>query len=235
MSGQEDLTLDGLAARRRPTWLAMALDPADSLAEITCGLVMVLTILLTAGWYVEGSDDPGRSLLFAAVGCNLAWGLIDGCLYVMSTIYERGRRLRLHRAAQRTDPARARQAARSALREASGSLFEDEELDRLAERLLAVARTTPAPDHVQLRRSDLAPLAASVVLNVAATVPATLALVLIDDWRVALRVSNALIVGMLFLAGYGWGRAAGFRPWRSGLTLLTIGVGMVVLAVALGG
>jgi VIT1/CCC1 family predicted Fe2+/Mn2+ transporter len=196
---------------------------------------MVLTILLTAGWYVEGSDDPGRSLLVAAIGCNLAWGLIDGCLYVMSAVYERGRRLRLHRAAQRTDPVSARVAARDALQEASGSLFEPHELDRLAERLVTLARTTPAPDHVRTRRSDLAPLAASVVLNVAATVPATLALLLIDDWRVALRVSNAVIVGMLFVAGFAWGRAAGFRPWRSGCTLLAIGVGMVAVAVALGG
>src|SRR4029078_6686868 len=93
-------------ADRRPC-LFRPLDPADALAEMTCGLVMVLTILCTAGWYIEGTDNPRRALAFAAsVGC-LAWGSSDGFLYVASAVYERGRRGRLIRSVQSSDRADA--------------------------------------------------------------------------------------------------------------------------------
>src|SRR5580765_1290326 len=97
-------TLDELSrtSNDRP-WLFRALDPADALAEMTCGLVMVLTILCTAGWYVSGSDDPRRTLAFSAFGCCLAWGIIDGFLYVASAVYSRGRRGRLIRSVQASD------------------------------------------------------------------------------------------------------------------------------------
>src|SRR4029077_20442554 len=40
---------------------------------------------------------------------------------------------------------------------------------------------------------------------------------LIGDARLALRVSNAVAIGMLFVCGYAFGRCAGFRPWATGL------------------
>ena len=71
------------------------LDPGDRLAEILFGLIMVLTITLGAG--VALKDDPGlaRESLIAAVGCNIAWGIIDGAFYIMASLLERGRRARL--------------------------------------------------------------------------------------------------------------------------------------------
>src|SRR4029078_13373043 len=101
-------------ADRRPC-LFRPLDPADALAEMTCGLVMVLTILCTAGWYIEGTDNPRRALAFAAFGCCPSWGVIDGFLHVESAVYERGRRGRLIRSVQASDRAGAVEFVRDRL------------------------------------------------------------------------------------------------------------------------
>ena len=70
------------------------LDPANRFIEVVCGLIMVLTFTLVGSQLV--SDDPSgaRKLLIAAVGCNVAWGIIDGVMFVMNGLTERGRRAR---------------------------------------------------------------------------------------------------------------------------------------------
>src|SRR3990172_207312 len=71
------------------------LAPGDSLSEILFGLIMTLTFTLGAGILVR--EDPGaaRELLAATIGCNIAWGLIDGLMYLAGQRFEHGRRARL--------------------------------------------------------------------------------------------------------------------------------------------
>lgn len=71
------------------------LSPGDRLAETLCGLIMVLTFTLVAGSQVGEGREGVRSLLIATVGCNVAWGIIDGVLYAMAALVQRGRRARL--------------------------------------------------------------------------------------------------------------------------------------------
>jgi len=52
---------------------------------------------------------------------------------------------------------------------------------------------------------------------------------------VALRVSNLLLLTMLFLVGYLWARATHSNPWIVGSILLLVGLVMVAIAMALGG
>ena len=59
--------------------------------------------------------------------------------------------------------------------------------------------------------------------------------ILIDDARRALRTSNALLVGMLFLAGYLWGKHARTNQWWAGIVFLVVGLALVGIAIALGG
>ena len=65
------------------------LEPAESLGEILFGLIMVLTCTLGAA-VIGGTDrEAARGLLLAALGCNVAWGVIDAALYVMGTVFQR--------------------------------------------------------------------------------------------------------------------------------------------------
>jgi hypothetical protein len=70
------------------------LDTGERVGELLFGLIMVLTFTLGAGIELAGDPQETRSLLIAALGCNTAWGIIDGALYLMNRLSERGR---LHR------------------------------------------------------------------------------------------------------------------------------------------
>src|SRR5262249_26039633 len=86
-------------------------DPGTRMGEILFGLVMTLTFTLGAGLMLEEEGREGaRQLLIATIGCNLAWGLIDGVFYVLGEVFERGRLRRVALSvAQTTSDAQARE------------------------------------------------------------------------------------------------------------------------------
>jgi hypothetical protein len=212
-----------------------ALDPADRLAEITCGLIMVLSILLTAGYYVVGSPDPARSLLIAAIGCNVAWGLIDGFFYVGYSLIDRSQQARLITGVR---SAPNRPAAEQFLKENLDNDFYEALDDSEKQRALGIVYDglidAEAPE-TKVNREDLASLLGAFTLNFLATVPATIPFILIPDWRVALRVSNLVCVVMLFIMGYRFAGHIHANPWKIGGILMLFGMGMVAIAIALGG
>jgi VIT1/CCC1 family predicted Fe2+/Mn2+ transporter len=67
------------------------------------------------------------------------------------------------------------------------------------------------------------------------TLPVVIPFILIGDPKLALRVSNAVAVTMLFLCGYAFGRCAGLQPWAIGLSMVAVGGGLVAMTIALGG
>jgi hypothetical protein len=67
--------------------------PVDSLSEIIFGLIMVLGFTSTAR-ITLGEQSP-QQFLWAVIGCNLAWGIVDGMMYILASVYERSQRARL--------------------------------------------------------------------------------------------------------------------------------------------
>ena len=72
------------------TWPDSILDPMDRISEVLFGLIMVLTFTCTLG-VATATQIQVRTMLFAALGCNLAWGIIDGAVYLLARLNERGR------------------------------------------------------------------------------------------------------------------------------------------------
>src|SRR5262245_36266989 len=75
------------------------LEPSDRVAEVLFGLIMVLTFTGSLS-VAEAQADRSevRTMLIGALGCNIAWGIIDGILYLMGCLAEKGNRLRAWRA-----------------------------------------------------------------------------------------------------------------------------------------
>nr|WP_298687035.1 hypothetical protein [uncultured Dongia sp.] len=65
------------------------IDPGSSLGELIFGAMMVLTFTLGARLLWADEPTDGRELMIAAIGCNIAWGIIDACLYLLETAFER--------------------------------------------------------------------------------------------------------------------------------------------------
>jgi len=172
------------------------LDPADRLNEILFGPIMVLTFTLTAGLTVSDGPEAGRELLIATIGCNLAWGLIDGVMYLLSQLFARRRADRALRAvrAAADEPTRLALVAErieDVLGDTVAALATPEERAQLQRLVHDVALRTPVR-RAGLRREDVLGAVASGWLVIATTFPAALPFLFIDQpWR-ALRVSNLL-------------------------------------------
>jgi hypothetical protein len=211
------------------------LDPADRLGEILFGAIMVLTVTLTAGFAANTGRDGVRELLLAAFGCNAAWGFIDGIMYVMSCITERSGQARLIKAVQNAgSQSIALKIVRSAVDSKFELVTELEERNALYRSILAHAQTI-SPAKVSVKGEDLLGGLACFWLVFISCLPAGLPFLFFSSPHVALRVSNLLMVVMLFVIGMKWAEHAYTGRIGAGLVMAAIGLTLVGVAILLGG
>jgi VIT1/CCC1 family predicted Fe2+/Mn2+ transporter len=208
------------------------LDPIDRFSEVIFGLIMVLSFT-GAMSVAQGGDQDVRQMLIAALGCNVAWGLVDGVMYVLTSIAERSRRALVFQGIRAADPAAARAIVLATIPEGIAAITDEAEADRVVARIRALPE--PPRRRFVLAVPDLMGALWSALLVVAATFPPTIPFLLVEEPARALRMSNALAVASLFLAGYWLGRATGLRAWLLGLAMVVLGCALVGLTIALGG
>jgi VIT1/CCC1 family predicted Fe2+/Mn2+ transporter len=208
------------------------LDPIERISEVLFGLFMVLTFTGTLS-VVESGRDEVRSMLVAAIGCNIAWGFVDGVMYVLRNLVARGRKARLVRAVHGADrPEQAHRIIGDELGGMAGALGPIE-LERV--RQWIVAQPVPEVTLSSVTALDLRAAVAVFLLVFLSTFPVVLPFVFITDPGLAKRVSAAVAIAMLFLCGYGWGRYASVKPWRTGVAMVLLGLGIEAVVIALGG
>jgi VIT1/CCC1 family predicted Fe2+/Mn2+ transporter len=213
------------------SFITNSLDPSEILGELLFGLIMVLTFTLGAA--VAGGYE--RGLLLAAVGCNVAWGVIDAALFVLSSRYARRRRGRLVRAIHDApDESAALAAIRDEFEDGIQATTRTDDRERLYRSIYALfANAQPLP--MTIGRPDLVAAFAVFLLVVATALPAAIPFFFVEDPHLALRISNALLVVLLFVIGWRWGRHIGLSPWLVAATLTALGVALVAVAIQLGG
>lgn len=212
------------------------LDPVDAMAEILFGLIMVLSFTLAAG-FVAGEGEAGvHELLVATLGCNLAWGIIDGAMYIMMSLMQRGHRMRFIAAIQSADDEETKRRIVSAeMEDALTAHVTEAERDSIHRTILSMA-SHARPGRLRVTRDDWMGALNCFLLVVLTTLPAALPFLFIrNDPIRALRISNLLLAGMLFVVGYLWGRFAGLRPWWSAFVFLIASLSLVGIAIRLGG
>jgi hypothetical protein len=217
----------GAEAAREPV-----LSPVDRVSELLFGLFMALTFV-GAMSATDAGQGQVRSMFVAALGCNLAWGLVDAVMYLVRTVTDRGRLLTLVRSVRAAPDAESgrRLIERSLPRVAAG-LLSATEIEAARGRIVAL---TSLPARPKLNRGDVLAALAIFLIVVAATFPVVLPFVLIQDVGTAKNVSRAIALAMLFLGGLALGRYAGYGSWKVGFMLVGLGTGLVVAINALGG
>jgi hypothetical protein len=207
------------------------LEPIDRISEILFGLIMALTFTLTLG-VVTADRIQVRTMLLAALGCNLAWGIIDASVFLMARFNQRGRNaVQLRAVRTAADLADAHRIIADALPPALASVLPPDQLELMRQRLLQL----PEPGRPRLTKRDGLGAMGICLLSFLSTLPIVIPFILIGDVRLALRLSNAVAIGMSFVCGYALGRCAGFRPWATGLLMVAVGLALVGVAIALGG
>ena len=208
------------------------LDPTERTAEVLFGLIMVLTFTGSLSVAQAGRDDV-RAMLVGALGCNIAWGIIDALLYLMACLGEKGNDLRIFRDIRGAgSPDQGRQLVADALPSVVASVIEPAELERVRERLLALPQP---PERAPLTATDWKGAAGVFLLVFISTLPVVAPFLLVANAATALRISNAIAITMLFAAGVVYGRQAGRSPAIVGVAMVLVGSALVAMTIALGG
>lgn len=237
---------------QRPPRTQRLLQPIDRISEILFGLIMVLTFTgslrvieadraIEAVAVIDGDADgigavsrlEVRAMLIGALGCNTVWGLIDAVLYLMGSLFEKGRNLTILRTVRGTaDPRQAEQLIADALPEVVASVLDSTELRSLHEKL---RRLPEPPRRPSLDKNDWLGALGVFLLVFLSTLPVAVPFLFLDDIDLALRLSNTVAIAMLFIAGYAYGRCIRRNPWQIGIVMVLLGCALVGLTMLLGG
>jgi VIT1/CCC1 family predicted Fe2+/Mn2+ transporter len=208
------------------------LEPIERISELLFGLIMVLTFTGSLS-VAEAGRSEIRTMLIGALGCNLAWGLIDGIMYLMACLSERAQRIRLLLAVRRAArPEEAHLLIAGALPSAVAPVLQTPELERM--RLHVIQLPEPSA-YTRLQKQDWWGALGVFLIVFLSTFPVVLPFVFMEETTRALRLSNAIAIIMLFFTGYGFGRCAGHRPWLMGIAMVVLGSVLVGVTIALGG
>lgn len=217
---------------RGPESAKRPLEPVDRIAEVLFGLIMVLTFTGSLSVAEAGRDDV-RTMLIGALGCNLAWGIIDALLYLMGCLAERGRNLMTFQAVRRAkDAHEAQSLIADAIPPLLASLIQPAEFAAIHDRLKALPERPP---RAKLLRQDWLGALGVFLLVFLATFPVAIPFMVLTDVGPALRISNAIAVTMMFVAGFAYGRITGWHPWLMGIGMVVLGSVLVGMTIALGG
>lgn len=207
------------------------LEPSERISEVLFGLIMVLTF--TGSLSITAGREDIRAMLIGALGCNLAWGIIDAVLYLLGALAEKARNLRVYKAVRdANDAEEAHQLIADALPTVVASVLGPVDLESMRQRLHGLPQP---PARARLSSGDWRGAVGIFLLVFLSTFPVAVPFMVMHDAPTAMRVSNAIAVGMLFICGVAYGRVVGVSSWLVGVSMVGLGTVLVALTMALGG
>ncbi|VVP69704.1 hypothetical protein PS918_00989 [Pseudomonas fluorescens] len=211
---------------------ARVLDPVDRITEVIFGLLMAMTFTGTIS-VATADQEAERTMMIAALGCNLAWGLADAVMYLLRALIERTRNRTLFAGlCSGADAATGQALVADALGPRIAAAAGPEGLEALRLRLIA----SPAlPPRSLLDLDDCKGALGVFLLVVAATFPLVVPFLLLDQTQLAVRLSNLIGLVVLFVAGWMLARYAGAKPWQGAVALAVTGALLILAIIALGG
>ncbi|MBK6418709.1 MAG: hypothetical protein IPF79_05910 [Ignavibacteria bacterium] len=206
--------------------------PSDRFAEILCGLIMLLTFTL-AGGVMEASPDE---LVLGAVSCALAWGVIDGAIFMLNSLFQRGRQEKLVAEIRSLDRATAIARLREGFDHKYSGVISPEMREEIYHDIVDVARETE-PHRPWFTREEVYGGLGLLAIEAICSIPAILPLIILEDDLRALRFSNALACHDgrdRILLGWLVRMARAMRLVIAGF-VLALGLVMVGVAILMGG
>ena len=208
------------------------LSPVERISEILFGVFMALTFTCTMS-VAEADNAEVRPTLIAAIGCNIAWGLVDAVMYILAVLTERGRSKQLLEFVRRTqDLETARLVVADALPPLIASVTGGEKLEDIRKSLMLIPESSIK---VKLTRGDWKTALGIFLLVFISTFPIVIPFLVIKEARLALRISNLVAIILMFICGWYLARYGGYNKFLTSLALTLIGVLLVAITISLGG
>jgi VIT1/CCC1 family predicted Fe2+/Mn2+ transporter len=208
------------------------LSPDERANEVLFGLIMVMTF--TGSLSVATADrEAVREMLIGAVGCNVAWGIVDAAMYLLTTLALRGAEIdALRRVRSAASDEEARGLIVEALPESVGDMIQASEVAQLRARL---GKLPEPPKRPWLGARDYLGALGVFLLVAVATIPVVLPFVAVENTHRAVRWSHSIAIAMMFAVGVSLGRRSLVHPVLMGVGTALIGVLLAVTTMALGG
>ena len=210
------------------------LAPEERLSEILFGLIMVLAIISATKIGLTEEEGGIRTMIFAAVGCNIAWGIVDGVMYVLEGLFARARfadlvvKLKSHKMNE------AFAALRNEIGPTADLILDEGGRERVYSEVI---RSVPQlqPEKPRVTRDDILGAVASFLLVFASTFPVLIPFLIIHNLELATRLSNVIAIAMLFYLGYEQAKYTNQNKLKLGLVMVILGITIVVVTILLGG
>ncbi len=210
-----------------------SLEPIDRFSEIIFGLIMVLTFTCSLSAASSGKQEI-RTMLWTAVGCNLAWGIVDAMMFLMGRMVDKAekgqmiRKIKTAKSNQEID-----QSVKGAIPPFMADTISTKHIHELHD---AVLKIPDLPARPFVSKKELLNAGVIFLLVFTSTFPVIIPFFFLqDNPMIAIRVSNGIAILLLFIGGYVLGRKTGYPAWLSGLLFTVIGLALVFMTIALGG
>jgi VIT1/CCC1 family predicted Fe2+/Mn2+ transporter len=227
----------------KDSFLGNFLDPIDRLSETLFALMIMLSFslairvsLLADGPHAPVSAEYVNRLVITMLMVIVGWGAIDGVMYALLSVFDRGEKQRLLvRIQTAATPDEGIEAIADKLDPILEPITGADQRQALYEDVLAhLSDSRPKP--VGIRRDDLIGAVGCVLVALISVLPSLAPFVLLrGNFMLALRVSTVVSFGMLFAAGWGYGHYSRMNPWKTGLVMLAAGGILGVIAILLEG
>ena len=222
----------GLSASPIAVASGTALDPVYRASEVIFGLLMAMSFIGSISVATDGREEV-RTLLVAALGCNLAWGLVDAVMHLVGVKTQRRRTQELLRQLQASSDATT--GRRLVADELSGPLqaaLGNDGIEMVRQKLAAAPL---ALSRARFSGRDFGDAVIVFLLVVLSTFPLVIPFMLIDETARALLWSRLVAVATLFIAGATLARYSYGNVWLNGLAMAALGALLMAAIMALGG
>ena len=218
-----------MKGKAKTKWL---LNPMDRVAEILFGLIMALSFTCSIGIANRGPTEI-RQLLIGAIGCNLAWGIVDATMYLIGVLARKSRSKTIFDSVRNSSQtAKAREYISDALPPDVALAIGTEGLEEIRNKLTALPGTSI---DVRLELHNIKESIAIFFLIFISTFPVVIPFVFFQDTQFALRISNLIAIVMMFFCGWSVAKYVGYNKWRMSIAITLIGIMLVGVTIALGG
>jgi VIT1/CCC1 family predicted Fe2+/Mn2+ transporter len=222
----------GLAASPIAAATGTALDPVYRASEVIFGLLMAMSFIGSISVATDGREEV-RTLLVAALGCNLAWGLVDAVMHLVGIKTQKRRtRVLLEKLHGSNDGATGRALLADEMPGPLAASLGTDGLEAVRQKL-AAAPLAMAPSRLSGR--DFGDAVIVFLLVVLSTFPLVIPFMVTDDTARALLWSRLVAVVTLFISGATLARYSHGNVWLNGLTMAAIGALLMAAIMALGG
>jgi VIT1/CCC1 family predicted Fe2+/Mn2+ transporter len=195
---------------------------------------LVLTVISAIEITISRDQQTSSTLLFAALGTSVAWGMVDAVVYVLTGLHERNHHVRVVSRVKKRPKIDAIRQIEDELEDSLIGVLDIEERDRIVEQVYSTMHNA-TPKRQGVTKDDVLGGIASFFISFIIVLPPMIPFILNLPLDYAIRLSNFIAVAMLFIVGYVSGGMGGMNRVRWALTITVLGVVIVLVTILLGG